>query len=292
MSVPEVPSLVHVFRVVEPAGGRPGPIVLSSPHSGRFLPPDLSPPLRLRRTKLRALEDGPVDHLVGGCCQDGATLIAALYGRAFVDLNRSPVDLDPGLLRNGAAPPPLEPSLKARAGLGVIPTRVGSDEIYGLQLTPKELEARLHRAWHPYHSRLDELVAARRAAFGSVLLLDCHSMPSEAAVRGRRPIDVALGDRYGKACHPHLVDLAAAFFAALGLKVARNQPYAGGYITERHGRPGEGRHALQVEFRRALFMNEADGTPTSGLQALGNAFRAFVRELDRHLRRNLLSSAA
>ncbi len=37
----------------------------------------------------------------------------------------------------------------------------------------------------------------------------------------------------------------------------RNKPYAGGFITQNHGAPQRGRHALQIEINRALYMNEA-----------------------------------
>jgi N-formylglutamate deformylase len=36
----------------------------------------------------------------------------------------------------------------------------------------------------------------------------------------------------------------------------RNKPYAGGFITEHYGEPGSGRHALQIEINRALYMDE------------------------------------
>ena len=46
----------------------------------------------------------------------------------------------------------------------------------------------------------------------------------------------------------------------------RNQPYAGGFTTQRYGRPGIGRHTLQIEINRALYMDEARHTklPTFG----------------------------
>ena len=39
-----------------------------------------------------------------------------------------------------------------------------------------------------------------------------------------------------------------------GFRVARNAPYAGGHITERHGRPERGVHALQIELDRSLYL--------------------------------------
>jgi N-formylglutamate amidohydrolase len=68
--------------------------------------------------------------------------------------------------------------------------------------------------------------------------------------------DVVLGDRYGTTCAPVLVDTVEMVFAAAGLKVARNRPYAGGHTTRTYGRPQYGIHALQIEFSRHLYMHE------------------------------------
>ena len=74
-------------------------------------------------------------------------------------------------------------------------------------------------------------------------------------VRGRRP-DVVLGDRFGVACDRAVIDAAADAFSAQGFTVARNAPFAGGYITQTYGRPQSGIHALQIEIDRALYMDE------------------------------------
>jgi N-formylglutamate amidohydrolase len=41
-----------------------------------------------------------------------------------------------------------------------------------------------------------------------------------------------------------------------GYSVVRNKPYAGGFITEHYGEPALGRHALQIEINRAIYMDE------------------------------------
>ena len=93
------------------------------------------------------------------------------------------------------------------------------------------------------------------------MLFDCHSMPHDAlgaapVVGGRRP-NLILGDRFGAACERWLIDAATDIFAAAGFVVARNAPFAGGYITQTYGRPQRGVHALQIEIDRSLYMDEA-----------------------------------
>ena len=73
------------YRIVAPSGPAL-PVVLSSPHSGRWYPPALLTQLRLAPELLRGLDDGPVDELLALACDAGATLIAATYPRAVVDL--------------------------------------------------------------------------------------------------------------------------------------------------------------------------------------------------------------
>jgi N-formylglutamate amidohydrolase len=53
-----------------------------------------------------------------------------------------------------------------------------------------------------------------------------------------------------------LIDMVQSAFEALGYRVARNRPYAGGFITEHYGQPASAVHALQIEINRALYMDE------------------------------------
>ena len=41
----------------------------------------------------------------------------------------------------------------------------------------------------------------------------------------------------------------------MGYSVAINHPYQGAYIVQRYGLPEEGRHSLQIEINRGLYMN-------------------------------------
>jgi N-formylglutamate amidohydrolase len=70
-------------------------------------------------------------------------------------------------------------------------------------------------------------------------------------------VDIVLGDNHGESCAADLVDCAERWLSGRGLRVHRNQPYAGGFSTQRYGSPSLGRHALQIEINRALYMDEA-----------------------------------
>ena len=79
---------------------------------------------------------------------------------------------------------------------------------------------------------------------------------------------MVLGDRFGGACSPAVSRLVETALEAMGYRVARNAPYAGGYTTEHYGRPARGVHALQIEINRALYMDEARLAPTPGFARL------------------------
>ena len=80
-------------------------------------------------------------------------------------------------------------------------------------------------------------------------------MPSTLAEAGS--LDIVLGDRFGASAAPWVVEALKSALLARGYRVRRNKPYAGGYITEHYGAPAAGRHAVQIEVNRALYMDEA-----------------------------------
>lgn len=263
------------FRLTQPPPGARLPVVLSSPHSGRLYPADLLAELRLPPSALRPLDDGPVDRIAEAAVAMGAPLIAATFPRAYVDLNRDAAELDPDLVATPHAG--FRVSAKVRAGLGVIPSRLGGAALYDRPLTALAVARRLRLAYRPYHDRLAQLLAERRDLFGGALLLDCHSMPTGNL--GEPAADVVLGDRFGRAAHPDIVSHAHETLRRCGLKVGRNRPYAGGYITEHYGRPVDGVSALQLEFRRSLFLDERTHEARPGLGGLPELLCQLVSAL-------------
>lgn len=235
------------------------PLVFSSPHSGRAYTPPFLARTMLDGRMIRSSEDAWVDELFAGAPLLGAPLLTATAPRAYIDLNRGPDELDPALI-DGVLRSPHNPRIAS--GLGVIPRVVAQGRpIYRGKITRNEAEDRLARFWQPYHAAMGALMAETRAGFGEAVLIDCHSMPHEALDGQSRPgaprPDVVLGDRFGAAAARGVVDRIEAAFAAEGLRVARNTPFAGAYITQAYGRPSRGHHAVQIEIDRSLYMDEA-----------------------------------
>ncbi|HYC67105.1 N-formylglutamate amidohydrolase [Brevundimonas sp.] len=247
--------------VMPPAAGR---FVFASPHSGDVYPADMNTAPGLDVASLRSAEDALVDRLIASGAERGAALLLGRLGRAYVDLNRDPDDLDPALIE-GLEGPTASP--RTTAGYGVIPRLTGDARpLYGRRLGLGEARARIDRVHAPYHAALADLMAAAHDRHGEAVLVDWHSMPARATqgIGGARGPDVVLGDRHGSSCAAALTRRLRRAFEALGWRVALNQPYSGGWTTQRWGRPAEGFHAVQIELNRALYLDEATLQPGLG----------------------------
>lgn len=237
----------------------PVPLVLDSPHSGDVYPDDFraacDPQL------LRQAEDAWVDELWGAAPEMGATIVAAGFPRAYIDPNRALEDMDQELL-DQPWPGPVAPGDKTSRGIGLIWRLIkGEVPIYDRKLSVDEVRARIETYWRPYQVALDDAIEAAHLRFGKVWHIDCHSMQ---ATGNRRSIDGAgtpradfvLGDRDGTTCEPEFTRFVQERVAALGYSVKVNDPYKGVEIVRRLGRPAEGRHSLQIEINRGLYMDE------------------------------------
>ncbi|MET7244925.1 N-formylglutamate amidohydrolase [Methylobacterium sp. EM32] len=268
------------FRVDEPER-QTLPFVYNTGHSGAVYPASFVAASRLDAVALRRSEDAFVDRLYAPVVALGAPLMQAAFPRAYLDVNREPYELDPRMF-DGRLPSFVNVrSMRVAGGLGTVP-RVVADgqEIYRARLPVEEALARIEDLYKPYHRTLKELVARTARAFGHAVLIDCHSMPSTSLARDEGPaVDVVLGDRFGTSCAPDLVDCAEAAFRGHGLRVVRNKPYAGAFITEHYGEPALGRHALQIEVNRALYMDERKLVPRPGFEALSRTLTAVAETL-------------
>ena len=250
------------FVLIEPLR-RTAPIIFASPHSGRRYPPELLADARVSLISLRRSEDAYVDELFAGAAAHGAAVLSATIARAYVDLNRDPAELDPEMFDERPPHSAYATSARVQAGLGAIPRISGDGQnIYRRKLSLDEAERRIAAVHRPYHALLESLIAETKAQFGCAVLVDCHSMPSNA--RGAHAPDIVLGDRFGASCHPSVTALAEATLRRLGYRVARNTPFAGGHTTQTYGRPGARVHALQIEINRALYVDERTLERTSG----------------------------
>ncbi|ARE40529.1 N-formylglutamate deformylase [Rhodovulum sp. P5] len=271
---------MHAYRLYRPE--RPTTsVVFSSPHSGRDYPWTFLRQSVLDERTIRSSEDAFMDLLFAEAPVHGAPLIAAVAPRAYVDLNRASDELDPAVV-DGAKLAGHNPRISS--GLGVIPRVVANGRaIYRGKIDLTEAKTRLSVYWHPYHDQLQALLDEARNDFGESVLIDCHSMPREAiesvaTAKSPRP-EVVLGDRFGASAAPDIVDRVEAIFRAAGLRVGRNAPFAGAYITQRYGRPARRQHAIQIEIDRSLYMDESEIRPNAEFDDFRRLMTSIVADL-------------
>jgi N-formylglutamate amidohydrolase len=247
------------------------PLVVDSPHSGRLYPADFGH--ALPHGTMRRAEDAWVDELFWDAPRHGAVFLAAEFPRAYVDPNRHEHDLD-GDLTDEPLPPHAKPTYRSEWGLGVVRRLLGPREpIYDRRLTVEEIHRRIESYHRPYHDALGTLLDDAHREFRCVYHLNCHSMLSKS--RGRMRPDFVLSDCDGESCAGAFLDFVRERLSAMGYAVAINDPFKGGEIVRRYGRPIEERHSLQIEIRRGLYMDEQAVEKSDGFGAL----RASLDEL-------------
>lgn len=271
------------FEILAPAEWT-APAVFNSPHSGHDFPEDFLRQTRLPLMTLRKSEDCFIDELFLSCVEHGAPMLRALTPRSYIDLNREPYELDPRMFSGDLPGYANTGSPRVAGGLGTIPRIVSEGEdIYRGRLDFADARKRIEQVYIPYHRTLSALTNAVISKAGEVLLVDCHSMPASATAHvappGSGTIDVVLGDRFGASCAEDISAFIEESLQRHGLKVLRNKPYAGGFITQNHGAPHRGQHALQVEINRGLYMNEDTLEKTPDFHSL----KAILEDMVRHL---------
>ena len=262
------------------------PVLLSVPHSGRDYPDWLLDLARSGKSSLERLEDPLVDRLVWRAVELGCGAVVARAPRAAIDCNRGEDEIDPSVVADahgrGIGP-------RARGGLGIVPARTQKDGyLWRRAISRAQLEERLDAAHRPYHAAIASELHAIRQRHGAALLLDCHSMPP---AKDQGP-SVIIGDRYGRSARPWLSHEATALVRAMGFEPGLNDPFAGGHVVDRHGRPSHGVNALQIEIDRRLYLNEAMREPGPGFDSVARLIAGLAAGLGEALLGRSAAAAA
>lgn len=294
VSVPRAPSEETIGYVRFGPDVPRSPIVMSVPHGGRDYGAAVQAGLRAGAEVLRRLEDRHVDLLAHGPIMDGYSVVVARAPRALIDLNRHEREVDPAMIAGAPHGTAFSSSAKLRGGLGLIPRRMaGAPMLWNEPIAWDELRRRIETVHRPYHAAIARLMRAARDAHGHAILIDLHSMPPLAPrAAGQRPVQLVLGDRFGRSASARLMTLAGDVAAGYGLETAQNHPYAGDHMLERHGRPALHMHAIQIEIDRSLYLDAALDKPGPGLAAARRIVDGIVSALADELPRAALPVAA
>jgi N-formylglutamate amidohydrolase len=278
--VTKLPSpIIH-----EPRGNLP--VLLSVPHSGRDYPDWLVALASAGKASLTVLEDPWVDRLVWRALQRGCGAVIARTPRAAIDCNRSEDEVDPSVI-DGARRTRV--SARARGGLGIVPSRTQQHGyLWRRAISPKHLDDRLSQAHRPYHAAIEAQLGLLVERFGCALLLDCHSMPPPPD--GVPPI--VFGDCRGRTADDWLTAEAMTVARRGGFEAALNDPFAGGHVIERHGQPGRGIHAIQLEIDRSCYLDDKLAKPGRGFDRVAALIETLAVELGQALIGRQFATAA
>jgi N-formylglutamate deformylase len=224
------------------------PLLISLPHVGTEIPPELAEHL-VPRALISEDSDWHLERLYRPLAERlGASLIVPRYSRYVVDLNRPPDDQ------------PLYPG--ASGGTGLVPTRFFTDDpLYrdGAEPDAAAIAARREAYWRPYHEAIAAELARLRAEHGRALLFDGHSIRSELPwlFEGELPA-LNLGTADGTSCAPAIAGRLGMLLAGQArFSHVVNGRFKGGYITRHYGQPEHSQHAVQLEMCQRCYMDEA-----------------------------------
>ena len=258
------------------------PLVLDSPHSGNRFPDDFD--AAVSEAELREGEDSYVDELYAGGQELGVPLLAALWPRTYLDPNRHAGDVDLDLIE-GRWPGEYRPSGKAKVGKALVwRTLEDGRPIYARRLAPEIVLRRIERFHAPYHLAVQELIENCVKKHGRSFHLNCHSMRAVAGKQGEdgagsKRADFVLGDRDGTSCDPAFTERVRMVLADMGYEVKVNDPYKGVELVRAYSNPKTGRHSLQVEINKRLYMDEATLRKNEGFTALQKNLSTLLAEV-------------
>ncbi|RZN41086.1 MAG: N-formylglutamate amidohydrolase [Methanosarcinales archaeon] len=229
------------------------PLLISTPHGGGTIPPEVAGAVSI--TERDIFYDG--DALTREIYDFGKRVDAFIkmpIARAIMDVNRASDDRAPA-----------NPD-------GVVKTvTTCGTQIYREGMFPDEalVEDLLQKYYFPYHKQLGDLLDGSDIR----LALDCHSMLERSPAASDKP-DMPRpliclsnrGDSEGLpvrgrgpvTCPPEWIRALAESLGQTfsgGGRVAINDPFAGGYISQYHYER-EGTPWIQIEINRKLYLNE------------------------------------
>jgi len=253
-------------------------LFLNIPHSGRDYLNLFKNSTCLSMNELRKSEDAYIDLLLDYNFLKYNSLTAN-FPRIFVDLNRSPLELDVSMWKGKFNKTFFNRTLKVESGIGVIPKVCFSGKnIYKDLFFFKEARKRLLNYYFPYHKKIKTIIQEIKVLHNKVLVLDCHSMSSEIVDAN---IDIVLSNNLGKSADFIIIDKLKSFFHSYGYKVKINIPFIGGFITQHYGKPINNVHAIQIEINKKVYLSEKSFTVKNrNFNKLKNCFSDIINYIN------------
>ena len=253
------------------------PILLMSPHSGREYDSFFLKQTSLQTYDLRVCEDSYVDILFEKSIKKGVAFLDAQFPRLLIDANRNPFEIDSSMYKTIPKISTDKRSIKVEAGIGLIPkVNLSGKNIYDEKISFDEVRRRLFNYDFPYHKKIRESIDKMKFNHKTILLLDCHSMPSFSCDVS---IDIVLSNLFGQTADMVILKFMQKKLIEYGFRVSLNDPFKGGFIARRYGNPQKNQHVVQIEINRNLYLNEETLiTKKESLKYLQNILSNLIKE--------------
>ena len=254
------------------------PIMISVPHSGQLYPKIFLDSKNINLNDLKIMEDYQCNKILDKVNPKHADIIMAQCSRTVVDLNRSRNSIDQTMFIKNFVKTPQTETLMVNSGLGVFPKKCYNKEIFNTKLSEEYAMNLLQNYYDPYHNLISKNLYNLKKSFGYAILIDIHSMPSKSFKNKNGPVDIVIGDNFGKSCSSRIRNYMINFFKQNNLNVTLNTPYAGGYITRNYGKKEIGYHTVQIEINKQLYMDENNYELNANLEKLQKTFSKLFNE--------------
>jgi len=263
---------MDIFHITQPTASKV-PIILSSPHSGTFFPPEIASRLYPEKAETPDDTDWFIDRLYDFAPAMGITVIKANYSRWVIDLNRDPESKP--LYTDG------------RVITGLVPlTNFNGEPLYQTgEPDEHEIAERIHKYYIPYHEQIELLLEQTKTQFGTALLFDAHSIRKVVpGIQNEAFPDLILGDNDGTSASADVIKAAWGAMQTDAYQAEHNHPFKGGHITRSFGKPENNVHALQLEMAKTNYMdasetNYSEENAAQIREVLTNVFTQLIKTL-------------
>lgn len=243
------------------------PLILSFPHTGTDIPPDIEDGL-VDADLARQDTDWWVDRLYEPLVESlKAGTVRTSMSRTVIDPNRDPsgASLYPGQNTTGLC------TTMTFDGVPLYRPGCEPDE--------EEVARRRDLYYRPYHAALANLIAATRERHGWCVLYDCHSIRSVVPrlFDGELPV-FNLGTNSSASCAPSIREVAWELASSSPYSAVIDGRFKGGWITRHFGKPAEHVHAIQMELAQRAYLEE-EGPPWSFHERKAKRLRRWLRDV-------------
>jgi N-formylglutamate deformylase len=242
-------------------------LVLHTPHSSHFVPPEERGAILLDdaglRSELWRMTDAYTDELFPVTPVEAGRVVFPV-SRLVCDVERFSSD---------------EEEPMSKRGMGVIYTRTSMGDLLRARPNAAQRQYILDRWYWPHHFKLEQMVKDVVARAEACLIIDCHSFPAvalpyELDQTKERP-DICIGtDSFHTPTSVR--DALVTAVNDLGFSVAVDAPFAGALVPVAAYRKDWRVLSVMIEVNRRLYMDEHSGAKNDNFENIRAAMKYLI----------------